>query len=208
MRFFFRGEAGITTCYCCPLNFSRRQLARSGGRGRNDLQTPAAATITVKAASERDIELVQRLADETWRRHYPGILSAGQIDYMLALGYSREALLKFVTSSDAGLALVLRDARPVGFAAWYRLEGGQTAKLDKLYVLPQHHREGIGRALIEHVFAWARAAGCSAVTLNVNRRNSSSVRAYERCGFAIREQGDFPIGNSFVMEDFIMVRDL
>jgi GNAT superfamily N-acetyltransferase len=190
------------------LNFSRWQLARAGDRGGNDLQTPAAVTTTVKAASEGDIALVQRLADVTWRRHYPGILGAEQIDYMLARGYSRDALLEFVTSPDAGLALAVRDGRALGFAAWYRLEGGRSAKLDKLYVLPDHHGEGIGRALIEHVVAWARTAGCGAVTLNVNRHNTTSVRAYERCGFSIRERGDFSIGNGFVMEDFIMVRDL
>ena len=44
-----------------------------------------------------DIPRVQRLADLVWREHYPSILSGAQIDYMLALGYSREALLRFVT---------------------------------------------------------------------------------------------------------------
>ena len=44
--------------------------------------------------------------------------------------------------------------------------------------------------------------------LNVNRGNVRAIAAYERCGFAIRESGDFPIGNGFVMEDYIMVRDL
>lgn len=167
----------------------------------------AAPQITIASAGAGDIAQVQRLADEIWRRHYPGILSREQIDYMLALGYSREALLKFIASADAGLTLAMQDAGTVGFAAWYRRDGGAT-KLDKLYVLPEHQRKGIGRALIEHVVTWAQAAGCGAVTLNVNRYNAESVRAYERCGFAIRGRGDFPIGNGFVMEDFIMVRDL
>ena len=46
------------------------------------------------------------------------------------------------------------------------------------------------------------------MTLNVNRKNTGAIRAYERCGFEIRERGDFPIGDGFVMEDFIMVRDI
>ena len=56
--------------------------------------------------------------------------------------------------------------------------------------------------------AWARAAGTRAVKLNVNRGNVRAIAAYERCGFAIRESGDFPIGDGFVMEDYIMVRDI
>ena len=163
--------------------------------------------VTVAAADATHIPLVQDLAERVWRQHYAGILSAGQIDYMLDRGYAHDALLRFVSEGDAGLALALRDGEAVGFAAWYRL-GPPTMKLDKLYVLPRHHRGGVGRALIEHVVAKARDAACTCITLNVNRHNALAVRVYERCGFAVRDRGDFPIGNGFVMEDFIMVREL
>lgn len=167
-----------------------------------------AASIAIVAAEPADIPLVGRLADEIWHRHYPGIITLAQIDYMLAEGYSPKALMKYLTAADAGLALARRAEVAVGFVGWYKPDAAPAMKLDKLYVLPEHHREGIGRALIEHVVARARHAECMSVTLNVNRRNSSAIRAYERCGFAIRESGEFPIGNGFVMEDFIMVRGL
>jgi GNAT superfamily N-acetyltransferase len=164
-------------------------------------------SVSIIAADATQIPLVQALAHDIWHRHYPGILSVGQIDYMLERGYARDALLRFVTERDAGLALAHHDGEAAGFAAWYR-SGAATTKLDKLYVRPQLHGAGIGRALIEHVAESARAAGCRALTLNVNRGNVSAIRAYERCGFDIRDRGDFPIGNGFVMEDFIMVREL
>ena len=167
----------------------------------------SSASFVIVPGRVDDIPLVQRLADEVWREHYPSILSGAQIDYMLARGYSREALLRFVTERDAGLALARIDGDAVGFAAWYRPEPAAT-KLDRLYVLPRHHGAGAGRALIEHVADAARGAGCERLTLNVNRDNAKAIRAYERCGFAIRERGDFPIGEGFVMEDFIMVRAL
>jgi GNAT superfamily N-acetyltransferase len=167
----------------------------------------SSATFAIVPGRVDDIPLVQRLADEVWREHYPSILTDAQIDYMLARGYSREALLRFVTERDAGLALAWVDGDGAGFAAWYRPEPAAT-KLDKLYVLPRHHGAGAGRALIEHVAHAARCAGCERLTLNVNRNNAKAIRAYERCGFAIRERGDFPIGEGFVMEDFIMVRAL
>ena len=165
------------------------------------------AAFTIAAASAADLGRIRALADEIWRRHYPGIISDEQIDYMLERGYSAEALGRFIAADDAGLALAMRDGAAVGFVAWYR-EDATTTKLDKLYVLPEHHGEGIGRALIEHVVDWASAAGSSAITLNVNRGNRGAVRAYERCGFSIRESGDFPIGNGFVMEDYVMVRGI
>ena len=107
----------------------------------------SSASFVIVPGRVDDIPLVQRLADEVWREHYPSILSGAQIDYMLARGYSREALLRFVTERDAGLALARIDGDAVGFAAWYRPEPAAT-KLDRLYVLPRHHGAGAGRALI------------------------------------------------------------
>ena len=163
--------------------------------------------LTITAAQAAQIPLVQRLAREIWHHYYPSIISVAQIDYMLDRGYSYEALLRFVEERDAGLALAGAPDDTIAFAAWYRVDA-TTSKLDKLYVLPKHHGTGIGRALIEHVGAHAKAAGCSSLTLNVNRGNTLAIRAYERCGFTVRARGDFPIGGGFVMEDFIMVREL
>ena len=163
--------------------------------------------LTITAAQAAQIPLVQRLAREIWHHYYPSIISVAQIDYMLDRGYSHEALLRFVEERDAGLALAGAPDDVIAFAAWYRVDA-TTSKLDKLYVLPEHHRAGIGRALIEHVGAHAKAAGSSCLTLNVNRGNTLARRAYERCGFTVRGRGDFPIGGGFVMEDFIMVREL
>ena len=163
--------------------------------------------LTISAAQPAQIPRVQRLAREIWHRHYPSILGVAQIDYMLDRGYSDDALLRFLEERDAGLAIAGCAGEDVGFAAWYRVDPA-TMKLDKLYVLPQRHRAGVGRALIEHVAECAREVGCSLLTLNVNRGNVQAIRAYEHCGFSISERGDFPIGGGFVMEDFIMVRGL
>jgi GNAT superfamily N-acetyltransferase len=163
--------------------------------------------VTIEAAGADEIGIVRALARDIWRRHYPGIIPVEQIEYMLERGYCDEALRRFVGADDAGRALARRDGAAVACVAWYR-SGRDTTKLDKLYVLPEHHGGGIGRTLIEHVAAWARAAGTRVVKLNVNRGNVRAIAAYQRCGFAIRESGDFPIGNGFVMEDYVMVRDI
>lgn len=175
-------------------------------RNRRIPELPA-LPVAVVAACTADLPLVARLAHDVWWRHYPGIISEAQIDYMLERGYSDDALAKYLDTDNAGLALAMRDRVAVGFVGWTPLPPG-TMRLEKLYVLPEHHGERIGRTLIEHVVARARATGCREVTLNVNRGNTGAIRAYERCGFVIRERGDFPIGNGFVMEDFIMARDV
>jgi len=164
--------------------------------------------LAIRRADLSDLATIMRLAHEIWHRHYPGIITVEQIDYMLARGYSHEALSAYVTDPTRGLVVAEYDAGPVGFCAWYPPGEPATMKLDKLYVLPAMQRKGVGRALIEHVARAARMAGCRTLILNVNRNNVDAVRAYEHCGFTIRESGDFPIGNGFMMEDHIMARDL
>ena len=161
----------------------------------------------IVGATAMDLPVVARLAHEIWHRHYPGIISREQIDYMLERGYSHEALARHLLTAGAGLALARRGNAVAGFVGWYRLDTA-AMKLDKLYVLPEQHGVGIGRALIEHVVGHARSAACRSVTLNVNRNNVSALRVYERCGFVIRERGDFPIGNGFLLEDYVMARDI
>jgi len=162
----------------------------------------------IVAGTHADIPAVQRLADVVWRAYYPGIIPQPQIDYMLARGYSDEALAKFVRDGGAGLALARVDGALVGFAAWHRHREPATTKLDKLYVLPEQHGHSLGRALIAYVEAAARRDGARTLILNVAKRNVKATAAYVACGFATREATVIDIGNGFFMDDYVMAKAL
>lgn len=165
-------------------------------------------SVTIEAASSADLPDVERLAGIVWRRHYPQIIGSAQTEYMLARGYSPSALVQFLAAPGAGIAFSRDGAVRAGFAAWYLPGERGAVKLDKLYVLQEHHGRGLGRMLIEHVAAAGRAAGCDRVILNVNKHNFGAIRAYERCGFSVRESVVVDIGGGFVMDDFVMARKL
>lgn len=59
---------------------------------------------------------------------------------------------------------------------------------DEVHVLnvatdPDARRAGHAAALLEHVIADARGAGCRRVTLEVRRKNPDAIRLYRRLGF-------------------------
>jgi GNAT superfamily N-acetyltransferase len=168
----------------------------------------SAPLVTIARASRADLPVVQRLAHTIWHRHYPGIITVAQIDYMLDRGYSEAALDKFLTTPGAGLLLAKVDGEPVAFAAYLPAGEPATMKLDKLYVLQEHHGRGVGRELIDAVASAARERSCTTVILNVNKRNVNAIRSYERCGFAIREAVVVDIGEGHVMDDYVMALDL
>ena len=164
--------------------------------------------VLIAAATRADLAGVRQLAGVVWRRHYPGIITHAQIDYMLGRGYSDDALARFLDEPGAGLALASVDGAPVGFAAWCRADAAATTKLDKLYVLPERHGHGVGRRLLSHVEDAARGDGAQTLVLNVNKRNAASIAFYRRCGFAVREAVVVDIGEGFVMDDYVMAKPL
>jgi len=164
--------------------------------------------IRIVAATEGDLAAVAELAGVIWRRHYPGIITAEQIEYMLERGYSRPALLRFITEQGAGLELARFDERIAGFAAYYRGDDPDELKLDKLYVHQDFHRRGVGSRLIEATAAAAQAQQRTTLVLNVNKNNAQAIRAYARSGFVIREAVIVDIGGGFVMDDYIMAKRL
>jgi ribosomal protein S18 acetylase RimI-like enzyme len=165
-------------------------------------------SIGLRSARRDEVPVVQRLARAIWHAHYPGIITTAQIDYMLARGYAQDALEAFLGRTDRGLELALVDGEPAGFAAWYVQDDADLAKLDKLYVLQAHQRSGLGGRLIRRVAERARAAGAATLVLNVNKNNTQAIRAYERHGFAIREAVVNDIGGGFVMDDYVMAKEL
>jgi ribosomal protein S18 acetylase RimI-like enzyme len=94
----------------------------------------------------------------------------------------------------------------VGFAAYGKLKGA-TWKLHKLYVLPGMHGKGIGRALLDMVEEEVRTHEGAHLVLNVNKLNKA-VRFYTSMGFEIEEEVVLEIGHGFVMDDYIMGKDV
>ena len=162
----------------------------------------------IVGATEVDLRAVAELAGAIWREHYPGIITPEQIEYMLALGYSRDALRRFISEAGAGLALAYVGERLAGFAAYYRPDHPAELKLDKLYVHDDYRGQGVGSRLIAHVEAAATRQARPTLILNVNKHNAKAIRAYERNAFTIRESVIVDIGGGFVMDDYVMAKQL
>jgi len=167
-----------------------------------------ADALKIVAATESDLRPVAELAGVIWRRHYPGIITPGQIEYMLALGYSHDALERFLVEPGAGLLLAYDASRLIGFAAYYRSDEAGELKLDKLYVHEDYHGRGVGSRLIARVEESARAQGRGTLILQVNKNNAKAIRAYEHNGFAVRKPVVVDIGGGYVMDDYVMAKRL
>jgi GNAT superfamily N-acetyltransferase len=58
------------------------------------------------------------------------------------------------------------------------------ARLNSLWVLPQHRGSGVGALLVEEFFAWGRERGAPYAVVTAFTENLGAIRLYERHGFA------------------------
>jgi len=149
---------------------------------------------------------IQDIAARTWPAAYDAILEQKQIDYMLDLFYNEEALLRQMATGHQFLLLMDGEAH-VGFADYEFNYEADTAKLQKLYVLPQTQGTGAGKMLLDAVIIAAQNAGQQRIILNVNKQNKAQD-FYKKHGFSIIREEDIDIGEDFFMNDYIMERKL
>jgi GNAT superfamily N-acetyltransferase len=87
-----------------------------------------------------------------------------------------------------GFLLVAKEAATVVGVAyvsftWTAERGGKSCWLEELYVLPERRGRGVGARLLGAVLERAKAAGCAAVDLEVDREHGRAANLYSRHGF-------------------------
>lgn len=162
--------------------------------------------LVIRSADEDDIPTIGYLAHKIWPEVYSNIIPAEQIDYMLTLMYSPDSLQRQMEEEGCRFIIAEIDQQEVGFASYGKLDAG-TWKLHKLYVLPGMHGKGIGRALLDMVEEEVRTHEGAHLVLNVNKQNNA-VRFYTSMGFEIEKEVKLDIGHGFIMDDYIMGKDV
>jgi GNAT superfamily N-acetyltransferase len=159
-------------------------------------------------ATGQHLPVIAELAGLIWRACYPDIISHAQIEYMLARMYALDTLRKEVCSQGICNDLLLVNDKPAGFASFGPTPEPGIMKLHKLYVLRELHGRGLGSRLLRHVEEEVCMAGAYRLILSVNKRNTRASTAYKRNGFAIVDSVVTDIGGGFVMDDYLMAKEL
>ena len=154
-------------------------------------------------AELKDISTIQDLAKRSWEVAYADILKQEQIDYMLDLMYSEEALTKHFENPNYHYYLIQEDNQFLGFVGFeFHLEP-ETTKLHRIYFLKEAQGKGFGKKALKLVVNETKKIDNKRVILTVNKNNSAK-KFYESQGFKIYDEAISDIGNGYVMDDFLM----
>ena len=164
-------------------------------------------SVEILPADKEHLEEIRQLARQIWFAHYPGIISVDQINYMLERDYDVGTLAHDL---DNGVSIdrLMVDGELRGFAAYGPCEDSLDCKLHKIYLGESFHGLGLGSMILRNVEAQCAARGATRVILSVNKHNEKAIRAYEHNGYARLESVVVDIGGGFVMDDYIMGKEL
>jgi ribosomal protein S18 acetylase RimI-like enzyme len=134
--------------------------------------------ITVRPAEVGDVEAIRQIGLTTWPVAYAGLVSDEFITDGLAQWWSPEAVERGIRN---GITLVAAEGEQlVGIVGLGR--EGDFWVMWKLYVLPDHQREGVGKALLDAAVE-ALPEGTTELLLDVLVGNEQAIGFYRANGF-------------------------
>ena len=162
----------------------------------------------IRKATTDDITLIHEMAWVVFPHTYKDILTPEQIDYMMEWMYSEKNLCKQMEEDGHIYYIAFKENEPVAYLS-IQPEGEHIFHLQKIYVLPSFQGMNLGKLLFEQAIKAIKElhpAPCQ-MRLNVNRENKA-VTFYQKMGMKKVDEGDFPIGKGFYMNDYIMGLDI
>jgi ribosomal protein S18 acetylase RimI-like enzyme len=144
---------------------------------RNDKALPEfkeAQRFTIRNMKDADLQMVQFVDDAAFEGIWRNSLTMTTKAYQVS-AYASVAEL---------------DGKIVGYQI--STSNPFSAHLARIAVLPEMHRNGIGRGLIRDMLQFFTAIGINAITVNTQSDNHASIALYQKAGFALNGE-KFPV---------------
>jgi diamine N-acetyltransferase len=164
--------------------------------------------ISIEKNRDSNFTTIRDIAKEVWPIAYGAILSKEQLDYMMEMMYSVEALQLQAETKNHHFILAIEDGKALGFAS-YEMNCNKTnkTKIHKIYILSTQQGKGIGKTLIDYIETEAKNDNQEALILNVNKYNPAQ-QFYKKLGFSISFEEVIDIGEGYVMDDYVMEKEI
>jgi len=191
----------------------RAQAVRRTAERRPDL-IDALGPVQVRRAKADDVEEVAAVAARAFPLACPPHMPRSDVESFIEQNLSAAHFRTYLRSRERQVLLATLGGAVVGYTMVIYGEPqdpdvraavttGRSAELSKIYVLPEHHRRGVGRALLNAALAEARARGMQTIWLGVNQLNERAQRFYHAQGFTRVGTKKFTVGTA-TESDFVM----
>lgn len=159
--------------------------------------------------TQEQIDTLCAIAQTVWHETFDPLLPPGQTDYMIDKFQSDHAIKDQLAHQNYRYYLAKLNgeyAGFVGFAPHY--QGQEEMYLSKVYLLSQFRHQGVVKAMFDLVEQETKKEELSKIRLTVNKKNTHAASVYEHYGYKTVEAVESDIGGGYVMDDYVMVKQV
>ena len=156
-----------------------------------------------KVSDESDMKIIETLAKDIWTQHYTAIIGKEQVDYMLDNFQSQHAIKRDIAIGYRYYLAYINDIA-CGYSS-IKIDNG--VFLSKFYVKQSCRGLGLGKAMMENIFLFAKQHNESRIWLTCNKHNPS-IAVYKKMGFIVIDECVTDIDGGFVMDDYVLEKPL
>ncbi len=163
--------------------------------------------IEIIEATSQDLPVIQQIADQTFYITYLPLQPKEKVDYLFDRMYSTSSLTKQM--NDGQIFILAKDETEyLGYASYeINYKNQSKTKIHKIYIMPNAQGKGVGKELVNYISGIAKQNKCEAMLLDVYRHNPA-IQFYEKIGFKKVAEQITDVGNGFVMDDFVMEKNI
>jgi ribosomal protein S18 acetylase RimI-like enzyme len=136
--------------------------------------------IKISRANSENASEIKKLLQITWENTYSSVYSIEQIETITSEWHSLDLIAKqiknpkilFLVAEENGQVIAMCNTDEVN---------GEIVNIQRIHVLPTHHRRGIGSLLMKEVMA--EFPNLKKLELEVEKQNNRAIAFYEKQGF-------------------------
>ncbi len=171
------------------------------------------SSVFVPVITDEQIHQLADMAGAIWREYWPTHIGSAQTEYMVQKFQSYEAISRDIAEHSYEYWFVVADQgteaeRIVGFTGGHNEAETGRFFISKIYLWANERGKHFASQIIAFYEDLCRQRGLRALYLTVNKHNELGIRAYKGKGFKNIDAVKTDIGSGFVMDDYIMEKEV
>lgn len=162
-------------------------------------------TIEIKSLTESDVEELQQISKQTFWDTFAEFNTEENMTAFLNEAYAKEQLLEELKNNHTQFYFLKIDGQTAAYSKENSDENG--FELERIYVLKEFQKYGLGKLLLDHAISAAKLAHVQEIKLGVWEHNENAKAFYKKQGFIRRSQHVFQLGDD-PQTDFILTKQL
>lgn len=167
----------------------------------------------LRAVRESELELLREVSIKTFVDAFSDQNTPSDMEMYLEDSRNMDQVIKEFNDPNVALFFSCQADDITGFMK-INMDGAQTenleessVELERIYLLESYQGQGIGQLMMEHFEDFGRKLGVEVGWLGVWEHNPRAIAFYERQGYRVFDEHDYPLGTD-IQRDLLMKKRL